>query len=275
LAQADETAIRQAGQAYFEAHGRGDASALENAWTRDGKYVDATGKSLRARDLVHESVSAESGPTRLANFAWDVDSSIRLIAPNVAIEEGAMAWTSTGPISPGAGTYTAVWIKQGDRWLLDTLCESQSESVNGSNPVEQLQWMIGEWVATGEGFQANCKVEWSENRKFIMSQFTVERSGGQVLKGTQRIGWDPAASRVRSWVFDSDGGFSQGNWRREGDAWVVKNAGVLPDGRRSSSANFWMPEGDDRFVLKSSHTKVHDTALEDIVLEFHRVRDGG
>jgi ketosteroid isomerase-like protein len=268
---ADQVAIRQAGQAYFEAHRRGDVNALVNAWTQDGKYVDATGKSYRARDVIQESTSTDSGLARLADFAWDADSSIRVIAPNVAIEEGVMAQSAAGRIPSGAGTYTAVWVKPGDRWLLDTLCESQSDRVDES-PLQQLQWLLGEWTATGDGFQAHCKSDWSENQKFIVSQFTVERSGRQVLTGTQRIGWDPAASRVRSWVFDSDGGFSQGTWRREGDAWVVRNVGVLPDGRRSSAANFWVPESDDRFVLKSSHIEVNDTALEDIVLEFQRVR---
>jgi ketosteroid isomerase-like protein len=268
---ADQAAIRQAGQAYFEAHRRGDAKALASAWTQDGKYVDATGKSYPASNLSHESVDAESDPTELIDFAWDADSSIRIIAPNVAIEEGVMARSSNGRITPGAGTYTAVWVKQGDRWLLNALCESQSESVSESNPVEQLQWMLGEWTASGDTFQAHCKTDWSENRKFIVSQFTVERPGGQVLTGTQRIGWDPAASLIRSWVFDSDGGFSQGIWRREGDAWIVRNIGVLPDGRRSSAANFWLPEGDDRYVMKSSHMEVNDMALEDIELEFHRV----
>ena len=29
---------------------------------------------------------------------------------------------------------------------------------------------------------------------------------------TQRIGWDPAAKQIRSWEFDSEGGFGEGTW---------------------------------------------------------------
>jgi hypothetical protein len=148
------------------------------------------------------------------------------------------------------------------------------ETAPQSNPIEQLDWLIGEWVAKGDGYQARSTACWSENRKFIVSQFTVERPGGKSLCGTQRIGWDPAAERIRSWVFDSDGGISEGIWQQEGDAWVVKNVGVLTDGRRSSAANFWVRDGNDKYAVKSSHVKVDDDTVADFEVEFRRVRGG-
>jgi hypothetical protein len=150
--------------------------------------------------------------------------------------------------------------------------ETAAESSQVSNPLEHLNWLIGEWVAKGEGYQARSTAKWSENCNFIVSQFSVERPGGKTLCGTQRIGWDPAAERIRSWVFDSDGGISEGIWQQEGDAWMVKNVGVLPDGRRSSAANFWVREGDDRYVIKTSHIKVNDDTVAEFELEFRRVR---
>jgi hypothetical protein len=149
-----------------------------------------------------------------------------------------------------------------------------AETARASSPLEQLDWLIGEWVAKGDVYQARSTACWSENRKFIVSQFTVERPGGKSLCGTQRIGWDPAAERIRSWVFDSDGGISEGIWQQEGDAWVVKNVGVLPDSRRSSAANFWVRDGNDKYAVKSSHVKVDDDTVADFEVEFRRVRGG-
>jgi hypothetical protein len=147
-----------------------------------------------------------------------------------------------------------------------------AETARGSSPLEQLDWLIGEWVAKGDGYHARSTACWSENRKFIVSQFTVERPGGKSLCGTQWIGWDPAAERIRSWVFDSDGGISEGIWQQEGEAWVVKNVGVMPDGRRSSAANFWVRDSDDKYVIKTSHLKVDDETIDDFELEFRRAR---
>jgi hypothetical protein len=152
--------------------------------------------------------------------------------------------------------------------------EAATESAQVSNLMDQLEWLVGEWAAKGDGYQACSTAKWSENRKFIVSQFTVDRPGAKTLCGTQRIGWDPAAERIRSWVFDSEGGISEGIWQQEGDAWVVKNVGVLPDGRRSAAANFLVREGDDRYVIKTSHIKVDDETVADFEIEFRRVRRG-
>ena len=42
------------------------------------------------------------------------------------------------------------------------------------------------------------------------------------LEGTQVIGWDPAAGTIRSWMFDSDGGFGEGTWSKKDNSWIVK-----------------------------------------------------
>ena len=54
---------------------------------------------------------------------------------------------------------------------------------------------------------------------------------------TQRIGWDPLARQFRSWEFDSEGGFGEGRWSRDGDRWVVKHTGVRPEGTTASATN--------------------------------------
>ena len=53
------------------------------------------------------------------------------------------------------------------------------------------------------------------------------------------IGWDPVQQQIRSWVFDSRGGFGEGLWTRSGNRWTEESGGVLADGRRASSNNTW------------------------------------
>ena len=76
------------------------------------------------------------------------------------------------------------------------------------------------------------------------------------MTGTQRIGWDPLAKTIRSWSFDSEGGFTEGVWSRQGNQWIIKTTGVTSDGKAASSTNYmtrlhkhrltW--ESRDRFV---------------------------
>ena len=72
------------------------------------------------------------------------------------------------------------------------------------------------------------------------------------MKSTQRIGWDPLAGKVRSWMFDSDGGYADGLWTLVEDAWVIKSSAVMPDGQTGSATVTMLPKGTDRFVMKGT-----------------------
>ena len=64
----------------------------------------------------------------------------------------------------------------------------------------------------------------------LQRQFTVKHQGKDVMTVNQRIGWDPAAKQIRSWEFDSEGGFGEGKWGGDGDRWVIKHTAIRPEG---------------------------------------------
>ena len=72
--------------------------------------------------------------------------------------------------------------------------------------------------------QTDCN--WTKNKNFMTRSFAVVVGGDVDMSGMQIIGWDPAAKQIRSWVFDSDGGFYEGKWTRKGDRWVIQQTGT-------------------------------------------------
>ncbi len=266
--------IRSAGKAYIEALHRGDAKAMAAHWTADGVYVDADGHSFNAHEMIEQHFGGKQAKETIEQVPDNADSTFRFVTPEVAVEEG----TSRAPSAAGeelvTGGYSAIWVKKNNRWLLDSLREWVSADVAPTNPLDALSWLIGDWVGQGEGFVVTTSAHWSENQKFIVRRFSVKHEDGQMHTGTQRIGWDPAAQSIRSWVFDSDGGIVEGVWSREGDAWIIKTGGVLADGSRYSGANFLVHEGDDCCVLKSSHVTVDGVEVENSVMEFQRTQLG-
>ena len=54
---------------------------------------------------------------------------------------------------------------------------------------------------------------WTSNQNFLVQTFKVYVEGRVDFEGTQVIGWDPHAQTIRSWMFDSDGGFGVGAGR--------------------------------------------------------------
>src|SRR5262249_36051651 len=75
---------------------------------------------------------------------------------------------------------------------------------------------------------------------------------GPARKSTQRIGWDPAAGKIRSWLFDADGGFAEGIWTLVDDGVVIKSASVNPDGSTASATMTIAKKGDDRYSSKGT-----------------------
>ena len=92
--------------------------------------------------------------------------------------------------------------------------------------------MIGEWVDKGPDSEVRVNCRWSEDGNFLIRSFTVKQQGKPVMTVTQRIGWDPLARRIRSWEFDSEGGFGEGTWSRDGERWVDQALGRPARGGR-------------------------------------------
>ncbi|MCA9229784.1 MAG: hypothetical protein KDA57_03975 [Planctomycetales bacterium] len=105
--------------------------------------------------------------------------------------------------------------------------------------LEQLAWMVGEWgeADSEQGISAVC--HWTRNRSFLNRSFAVTADNQVVLEGTQVIGWNAATQQIQSWTFDSEGGFGEGLWTRDGNRWMVKTQFVLSTGELASSLNVY------------------------------------
>ncbi|MCG8585367.1 MAG: DUF4440 domain-containing protein, partial [Pirellulales bacterium] len=59
--------------------------------------------------------------------------------------------------------------------------------------------------------------------------------------------WDPAKKQIRSWVFDSDGGFAEGVWSKKDKRWAIQTKATLPDGKTASSTTILEPIDENAF----------------------------
>ena len=90
--------------------------------------------------------------------------------------------------------------------------------------------MVGSWVDADDQATIETTIEWTKNRNFLppLVRGRDTRPGRHVGHADHRLG--PADKQIRSWVFDSDGGFSEATWTHKGDRWFIQNNGTL-DGR--------------------------------------------
>ena len=137
----DEEAIRAAGAAYQQALARGDGKALAELWTADGDIVDENGTVTKGRDTMSivQPVEAAGRPEiRLS------DTSLRFLAPGVAIEDGTVEVMGRGSSLPVTGRFSATWVRQGDAWKLACLREARTSAGAGVERLADLDWMVGD-----------------------------------------------------------------------------------------------------------------------------------
>lgn len=246
-----ESEVREVLRAYISSFNEHDAAAVASHWSPQGVYVDRqSGRRVVGGDaLLAEFTSVFKSQPEI-RLAGQVDA-VRSIKPDVALADG----TSTlfvGGGEPIVSTYSALLVRQGDKWLLDSVHESDLPNPTSSyEALRELEWLVGHWRDEAEHVQVDTHVRWSPERAFLIRSFAVTREDETTSQGTQVIGWDPLQKQIRSWTFNSDGSFGEATWSRNGEEWFVKTGQVLADGSVVSATQVVTPHNADSFDLQT------------------------
>jgi uncharacterized protein (TIGR02246 family) len=247
-----ESAIVRESEATVKAFNAADAAALGAMFLENGELVDENGTAHAGKAAITELFKGF-----FANYPKSVLEmqvmSVRPIGDAIAVEEGERRITAADGASAAQVRYVTVRSKQGDRWPIASYREFSDNPL--PTPQEMLQgvsWLEGDWVDESPEGRTTISFRRSEDGNFLLGDYDVALAGGPTSKSTQRIGWDPVAGQLRSWTFDSDGGFTQGEWTAIDNGWVVKSEATMPDGTTGSATMTITVKDADHFVVRSS-----------------------
>ncbi len=211
----DREAIEQSVQSYIAAFNAGDAKKLASHWAPDAVYINPlTGTEVEGREAISKEMQEILQDVKGTRLTVDVES-IQFISPGVAVEKGTSKLISpTGEIEESV--YTAIHVKRDGKWYLDRITEEEIPVVlSNYEHLKDLEWLIGDWTDSDASGSVQTTCKWTKNKNFMVRYFTASTRDRIQLSGLQIIGWDPARKQIRSWVFDSDGGFSEGRWTKK------------------------------------------------------------
>jgi hypothetical protein len=109
----------------------------------------------------------------------------------------------------------------------ETWVDTTNDNTEEISPLDDLAWMVGQWVDRGEDVTITTNCSWTKNRKFLTRSFRVEMDEQVTLEGTQVVGWDSIERRI----------FGEGRWIQDRNRWLVKTSFVLASGERASALN--------------------------------------
>jgi uncharacterized protein (TIGR02246 family) len=232
----DEQAIRALADAFVRAYNAGDAKAVAALYTEDAESIDEYGTRIEGRSTIQEMYGSifQERPGATIRIAID---SLRFLGPDVAKEEGHSRVLPRGNEPESLRHYTVLYVKQGGRWLHSSVREEHATGVLHHERLRDLDWLVGEWLDQNSDSTVHVLCKWSNDKNYLLRDFTIHVQGRPLMTVNQRIGWDPLTRQIKSWVFDSEGGYGDGLWARNGNEWVIKSRGVLPDGRIATATN--------------------------------------
>lgn len=260
--EGDEKAIRSSAEGFAKAYNDRDAKAIAALFAADGEIVDETGDAQRGREAIEGVFAAvfEAYPDAQMSVAV---SSVRFVGANLAVEDGATSVVREPGDAAEKSRYTAVHAKVDGKWQIASVRDLTAQPAEAGEKLAALAGLIGEWVDESPESLIITTYRWSENKAYILSDFRIQIAGQEVMTGTQRIAWDPLREVIRSWVFDSEGGFAEGFYAQDGDRWIIKLSGVTRDGDTASATNTLTLISKDQMTWQSRDRVIGDQAMPD------------
>ena len=222
------------------------------AGPRSGEFIGPRGTRAEGReDLEKQFQDAFSARKTASKLKLHVNH-VRLVNDGLALVE-AVAEVKPAVVVDGAPVAAFVLIKQKGRWLIESARETVVHAPAQTNHLKDLDWLVGDWSSetSPAGITLHSTCGRTAEQAFLIRKFQVEGKAAFLHGGTEVIGWDPRTSRIRSWVFDSDGGFGENVWVQDGNRWLIKYSGTLADGSEASATHIVTKVDGDTLTLQS------------------------
>lgn len=241
-----------------------------------GQPAEVGKRFLPTAELEDESGAVHSGRAAIealsasfterfpgAKMAAEIES-VTLVAPDLALVEALRTTTTADGFDTAHTRSSLTLVNREGAWLVAAIRELPAEEeLSPHARLEPLAWLVGDWVDEGAESVVDIKCRWSEDGNFLLIEHNARAAGDAGLKTSQRLGWDPLKRQVHSWMFDSDGGYGEGEWTRSGAKWTIKSSAVLPDGVVGSATFTIEPISADRFTMKASDRVLGETLEPD------------
>jgi uncharacterized protein (TIGR02246 family) len=242
------TGLQKAASDFVTAYNKKDAKAIANLFTEEGELTDLSGEEITSGRAEIEALYTDVlADENASSIAIEV-SSVRLVTPDIAIEDGKAHFTPPGEGTiPRSIAYTAVLAKNAEgAWLIASSRTLRDVTDAAGQLAVLSSSLIGEWTSTtADGVRLDLAIGWDKSGKFLTGEILTTTADAEPQTGTIRIAWNAAKNSIVSWMFDSEGGVIEGVWTPSETGWLIRAEGTTADGETFSAMQKITTEGKD------------------------------
>ncbi|MFN7845160.1 MAG: YybH family protein [Pirellula sp.] len=244
------------------AFNQADPKAIINSFLSDGELIDEQGVVHTG----HEQISSlmDSFFKSYPNASTEAElESVRGVA-GIVFADGRRTISTADGKSVSLLRFMSIWKKTDAGYKLVSFRDySESSSMTPNEALQELQWLIGEWVNEGSDAKVQLTFQWSGDTNFILGSYSIKTSDGELSTSTQRIGWDASQGAFRTWTFDIDGGFGEGYWTKVEKGWQIRSTATTPEGTTASATLQFIPVSENRFSISGRQRILNGEELPD------------
>jgi uncharacterized protein (TIGR02246 family) len=260
--EADKQALDKLLKENLQAFNKRDAAAIAANWTAEGEYIRNDGAPFRGRAEIEKGY-AEFFKTLKGKPTLEAQAEgIRFTSADTAVAEVILRLKNEEGETIASSWRNTLLVREGGQWKVAIVQEWDRD--NGLDvSLKELEWLIGTWHVAAKDREVTTVYEWDGNKMFIRGKYTVKEKEKIIESGEQMIGKDNAAGALHSWVFQSDGGFGDGLWTRDGNKWSVDFYGVTPDGKELTATAIYIHVNADTYTWQSVNQAVNGESIPD------------
>jgi uncharacterized protein (TIGR02246 family) len=260
--EADKQAIDKLIKSSTQAFNNRDAAAIAANWTAEGEYILNDGEAIRGQANIQKGY-ADFFKTLKGKPNVDVQvDNLRFTSNDTAVSEVTLRLKNEQGETTASSWRNTLVVREDGQWKV-AMVQEWDRDTSLDDSLKDLEWLIGTWRMDTKDRDATTTYEWDDNKKFIRGKYSVQQNGKLTESGTQMIGKDNAEGGIRSWVFQSDGGFGDGQWTRDGKKWMVDFEGATADGKKLTATVVYMRVDADTFTWQSVQQTVDGQPIAD------------
>lgn len=260
----EQKEIEESTRSFEKIYNEHNAEKLGSFWTEKGTFFNlTTSETLQGREEIVKNFQEQFKSEDKVQINIVIDS-INVDNPEYPVEQGVAKFLLDKEVVDQI-PFVAEYVKENDKWMLQKLSASDFEpTISHYIHLKELAWLEGNWEDQDENIDVTYTFSWDANKNFLTQEFTLNVLESPELQGRQIIGWDPVKKKIRSWIFDSDGGFGRCYWNHEGNKWYVSCLYTLSDGKQSSSTHVYTKVNEDTYTFASTDREISGKFLPSI-----------
>jgi uncharacterized protein (TIGR02246 family) len=238
--EADRAAIDQLTKEMVQAFEKRDAAALASHWTEGGEFLRHEGEPVQGRAAIQQGYVAFFKTLQGKPKLELQMEALRFPSASMAVCQAKLRLKNEDGETVASGRQDTVLVREDGQWKLAVVREWDTDA-RPEVSLHELEWLVGTWQAVTKDRAVTITYAWDEHKAFLRGTFTVKEGTKVLESGSELIGKDPAEGVLRSWLFQSDGGFASGVWTRDGKKWSVAVQGVRADGKPLTATTIYAP----------------------------------